>query len=100
MHHALSIDEILRWVFAFAGRGSDEYDSPHENASSPKDSPTLALVCRTWFEPAMDHYWWRVGSLRRLLGLWVHRDLLAKVANLGGTGVSYVSVSPILPTQV
>ncbi|KAF5362255.1 hypothetical protein D9756_002322 [Leucocoprinus leucothites] len=56
MHPALRIDEVLRQIFFYA-------------ADSKKDLTSLAQVCRSWKEPALDFTWKFLPSLSPLLNL-------------------------------
>jgi F-box-like len=51
-HRVLSIPELLQTIFSFGTRAS--------NASN-------ALVCRSWREPALDHFWHEVDDIYYLL---------------------------------
>lgn len=57
MHPALLVDEILRQVFDFC--------SEHGRATLL----SLALSCKAWKDPALDHLWIRLSSLAPLLHL-------------------------------
>lgn len=59
MHQVFWVDEILRHILSYT-------------AENKRDLATLARVCRSWKDPALDFIWERLPSILPLLHLTPH----------------------------
>jgi len=78
MHNVLNIDEVLRHIFSFV-------------APKPPTLLNMAIVCRNWFEPAIDFQWRDLDGLGHLLDILVYQGLLSKTRSW--SGVRYVRLA-------
>jgi len=80
MHHALKIHEIIQEVCEYIEISRTGYSPLSLGGRLPGNQwmTALALVCRAWFEPAMDIKWAKLYDLAAFVEIWVARGVLEK----------------------
>jgi len=78
MHLALKIHEIIQEVCEYTKISRTAYTPSEDCLPGNQWMTALALVCRAWFEPAIDIKWATLHDLGAFYGIWVARGVLEK----------------------